>query len=82
MERGQPIPLAVKEAGDGLSPSLRHAARLLPEPSVPVECVAEQMVPYGLGAVKGLVPLDHVQWAEGVEHPSANPPPGRFESSS
>ena len=75
MERGQPIPLAVKEAGDGLSPSLRHAARLLPEPSVPVECVAEQLVPYGLGAVKGLVPLDHVQWAEGV-HPSANPPQG------
>ena len=82
MERGQPIPLAVKEAGDGLSPSLRHAARLLPEPSVSVECVAEQLVPYGLVAVKGLVPLDHVQWAEGVEHPSANPPPGRFESSS
>lgn len=76
LERGQPVPLAVQEVGDGLCSSLCHAARLLPDRSVPVECVVEQKVPYGLGALRGFVPSENAQWAEEVEHPSANTPQG------
>ena len=41
------------------------------EPEVPV--VVPELVPYGLGAPKHLAPLQHVEWAKSVTHPSSVP---------
>jgi hypothetical protein len=78
LQRGLPVPLAVPEEADNLCLSLRQASwfsglsmtSVNDTESLDVESVE---VPGGLGARKGMAPLEHVAWAEGVIHPSSRP---------
>ena len=81
--RGSPVPMACLDATDAPSLSLRQVAWLEPVPT-PAPDVAmsnetsdsgmPELVPMGLGAYKGLTPLQHVEWAKEVQHPSACAP--------
>ena len=67
-----PTPQASNEQAETICLPPLQAAWLDPSKGVPVG----EDVPNGLGAVKGLDPIEHVQWAEGVEHPSMKGPVG------
>ena len=69
------VPMADPEQKCSPCLSLRQAAWLGATPDLDDDVAAEaETVPMGLGAPCGLQPLEHVQWAESVGHPSMQAP--------
>ena len=72
LQASLPVPFAGGSEGFRLGPSIRQAVMEYHEFENDDE--AHELVVNGLGAIKGLGHLEHVEWTKGLSHPSSQPP--------